>query len=210
MTVRSSASRRRQPGRDVPAPGRRRGAVGEQAQGGRNELHRLEVLHGGGSAGGQSGYGYTPSWQEQWVVWTVCVFVCLRVPGLTVLLMPLLSLNSCDTLNWSVNCCEISHEWSHDSSWRTCNFYFPVWRARTVDLSRGFFCFFLWVSYFFPLFIPPGCFVLVSVSSAFLSVSVRCFSCGGLKVYGVLSVLFSQCWCNRLTYSSYVSVTLQK
>ena len=55
----------RQPGRDVPASGRRRGADGEQAAGGRNELHRLEVLHGGGSAGGQSGHGYTPSWQEQ-------------------------------------------------------------------------------------------------------------------------------------------------
>lgn len=46
--------------------------------------------------------------------------VCLResgrlsfkgcVPGLTVLLMLLVLLNSFDTLNWSVNYCEIIHE----------------------------------------------------------------------------------------------------
>lgn len=52
-------------GRDVPAAGRRRGADSERAPGGRNELHRLEVLHGGVSTRGQSGHGYTPSWQEQ-------------------------------------------------------------------------------------------------------------------------------------------------
>lgn len=193
MTVRSSASRRRQPGRDVPAPGRRRGAVGEQAQGGRNELHRLEVLHGGGSAGGQSGYGYTPSWQEQWVVWTVCVFVCLRVLGLTVLLMPLVSLNSCDILNWSVNCCEISHEWSHDSSWRTCNFYFPVWRARTVDLSRGVFLFLplsvLFLSTFYSSWLFCSCFCLISIPLCIRAVfflrrteSLRCSECAVFTV----------------------------
>lgn len=55
----------RQPGRDVPAAGRGRGADREQAPGGRHELHRLEGPHGGGSAAGQSDRGYTPPRQEQ-------------------------------------------------------------------------------------------------------------------------------------------------
>lgn len=58
----------------------------------------------------------------------VCVFVCVRarnwkwmkhfkgyIPGLTALFMLLALLNSSDTLNWSINYCEIIHEWSHDS-----------------------------------------------------------------------------------------------
>lgn len=61
-------ARRRQPGWDVPAPSRRRGDDGEQAPGGRHELCRLEVVHGGGSAGGQPGHGCTPTRPEQWVV----------------------------------------------------------------------------------------------------------------------------------------------
>lgn len=67
----------RQPGWDVPASDWRQGADGERAQGGRHELHRVEVPHRWGSPGGQSGHGYKASWAEQWVVWTLPVF-CLR------------------------------------------------------------------------------------------------------------------------------------
>ena len=157
----------RQPGRDMPAPGRRRGADGEQAAGGRNELHRLEVLHGGGSAGGQPGHGCTPSWQEQWVIWMLCVCVCVCacvcvcrgggdelnhfngcIPGLTVLLMLHELLNSFDTSNWSVNYCEIIHEWSHDSR---CNFFSRLAQedCYCVDLAGFSFFFFFFLCVFF-------------------------------------------------------------
>lgn len=49
----------------MPASCRGRGADGEQAPGGRDELLRLEVVHGGGSAGGQPGHGRTPTRPEQ-------------------------------------------------------------------------------------------------------------------------------------------------
>lgn len=116
----------RQPGWDVPASDWRQGADGERAQGGRHELHRVEVPHGWGSAGGQSGHGYKASWAEQWVVWTLPVFACVTaregkwkvfegcIPGLGALLMLLGLLNSFDTLNWSVACCEFIHKWAHD------------------------------------------------------------------------------------------------
>lgn len=116
----------RQPCWDVPASDWRQGADGERAQGGRHELHRVEVPHGWGSAGGQSGHGYKASWAEQWVVWTLPVFACVTaregkwkvfegcIPGLGALLMLLGLLNSFDTLNWSVACCEFIHKWTHD------------------------------------------------------------------------------------------------
>lgn len=37
------------------------------------------------------------------------------IPGVTALLTLLASLNTFDTWNWSVNYCEMIHEWSHDS-----------------------------------------------------------------------------------------------
>lgn len=98
----------------------------------------------------------------------VCVCVCVRarnwkwmkqfkcyVPGLTVLLMLLASLNSFDTLNWSINCCEIIHEWYHDSQTvKDGSFFFLFFSC--FDLNYSFFspfcfsCFILSIFLSFP------------------------------------------------------------
>lgn len=106
------------------------------------------------------------------------------IPGLTVLLMLRALLNSFDTSNWSVNYCEIIHEWSHDSR---CNFFSRLARedCYCVDLAGfSFFFFFSPVCVFLVLFFPLLFLLVVSaafsLSPALSSVSMWCFPCGEL------------------------------
>ena len=136
--------------------------------------------------------------------WCVCVCVCVCVcacvweragddlnhfngciPGLTVLLTLLALLNSFDTLNWSVNYCEIIHEWSHDSR---CNFFSHLAQedCYCVDLAGFSFLFFsffpvcVFLVLFFPLLVLPVVSAAFSLSSALSSISMWCFPCGEL------------------------------
>lgn len=131
------------------------------------------------------------------------------IPGLTVALLLLALLNSFDTSNWSVNYCEIIHEWSHDGRWRTCTFFsclmweellcWPQWYLFLPFFSLcafflSSFSIFLFFLLYFPLVVSSFCCLFCLISSPLCIHAV--FSLrrtNPAQVRGHLSVLFSQC-----------------